>query len=298
MDKYDILKFTYYNNLYNVYDLTRYNINKYGLISACSMIGTNTPQTVPKKINIYELYQENPSLFNINCGLNPTDELQLELNEETTYPEHKSKVNTTINKIFNNKNYAICCMVMEEKNNEEEDQTIYDYLSYGITNNDLIWNEGYSYESYHAEGIILNTEYYPAARQLYQEQETVWIANGNYFCEIDSPFQNNGPKTYEQIYSRYIENYNLQGFYGTWYIVGIKSTNKFYFGNLDADLNWNQGLQPFSPSFNTSESKICFGVSWFNTKTDVYNLEINLKFYTIDWQNTNVTNWLKNIYIN
>ena len=185
--------------------------------------------------------------------------------------------------------------VVDEVNEDEEG--IYDYLSYGITTNDLNWQEGYSYQSPHPTGgLITDQDYYPAAKQIGQEQNTVWISNGNYFCEIDSPFGNLGPKSIEKIFPTYVDNYNY-GFYGTWYLLAIKNTNKFYFGHLEAEFEWHQGTTAFIPSFDCSNAKMCFGVSWYNTKVNPENLEIVFRYYNPDFNNSDVLNWLNHIYI-
>jgi len=288
MNQYDLLKFVYSNNLNNVYSQTISNLNRFGLGYTASMLGGYTPQTVqPAPKNVYEVYQMNPRNIRVNCGFTT----KIRSFEFTgTPPEHKSLVVSSPDyRLLENEDYFMLNIIMEEYNNGTEQNS--HYKSFGFSNEQLDWTQGFSLDFPVVEGGFVVKYYYPTARQIGQEQITEWIGCGNYLVKIASPYGDIAEQG-NMIYSSFVPNFGTW-VYTQWFVLGDRIHNKLYFMAVTEDNIIKSNA--IESKINLSDQLyLNYGLVYRSSVLDE-TLTFTYNMMRVDFNDDMIKQWLKTI---
>lgn len=314
MNSTDYLKFLKYNNLNNVYEITKSYAQKYGEPYALGMIG----EPIKPKKTAYDLITQN---INITDSLNYNSQSWSQLWDNRTLELYKSyayKPNfSEDNKLLKGTNYFILCTNIEETfiPNDPDDPDIMmsmftNNVSLLLTTNEYLeWENGLSSYEIYTEGQYVNKLYYPTCENYGDQNEIINIEGFNYIRTMDSPWTQQSPtKLSFPLFSSIQYQQNIEYIPEDEPIIrslkliifGDAIKNQLSFACLDYLNNFYEGIMGIRVPY--SLYKLHFNIGYVCTDYNIQvrfmstNLEVSLHKYNT-YKTTETDNWLKKISI-
>ena len=337
MDKYDLLKYCFNNNLYNVFETSIQYLDQYGLPYTIGLIGETPKKEISKTaydIMVNETYLVNnggwPSLPTSPYG----QEAQF-LADNTTFnalksivmdPYEQDEFNTSLS-LNNTCNYFLFCIQAYEKDTNDNDDTSYPLDAMQETMC-LIFDEKDNYhwdinqgganvdQITYIAGQPLKIDYcIPTYTAGLTEFSTLCIENLNVMRKIATYgssllptrcFGNDQP-----LYSLYVPDDPTEEILYTnimcheYFIWGDMIKNTLSFGineynNTTSDYEWHDGLINWSCPISLKESKIRWSLARQTQKTyskRLYSMQFLPTTILEDHPELGINQWLKKITI-
>lgn len=297
MNGTDVLKFTYYNNLYNVHKITINNILKYGLPYATAMLGTPLDRPDPP-ISALKLLRDDHDSVSINCDKSDSEKIDFDILDNETKTQYKCYVKPDYGLIPNTKDYFYLSFnLVEEWNFDIETVLVPNYISCCLSNKDDLNFQDANSESFgYMDSGSLRISQYPGAPSIGYEQDTIWLAIGNYLVKTKSPFPGSTTNsTGQMIFDEYTPFENGDSII----MFGDKKNNKISISTW-GDNGLNPGKTLDSPIDLNRDLYLYPGIAFKNT---MYNtiVSVNIEFWDTSFTNPNdeeIWNWLDKIIIN